>query len=125
MMLEIVAKCENEVFKKLSYFRLEIYKKYGALCTAKIKTVENSVESVEFHPESGRERWIFEHFPRAFQHVEKIKGIYKAYMDSNVENFCRRKNYGENAHTLPGRNSGVEKTGNSMAKNRILWYTSR
>lgn len=52
MMLEIVAKCENGLFKKLSYFRLEIYKKYGALYTAKIKTVENSVESVEFHPKS-------------------------------------------------------------------------
>ena len=50
MMLEIVAKCENGLFKKLSYFRLEIYKKYGARYTAKIKTVENSVESVEFHP---------------------------------------------------------------------------
>ena len=47
MMLEIVAKCENGLFKKLSYFRLEIYKKYGARYTAKIKTVENSVESVE------------------------------------------------------------------------------
>ena len=49
MMLEIVAKCENGLFKKLSYFRLEIYKKYGAPYTAKIKTVENSVESVEKH----------------------------------------------------------------------------
>ncbi len=125
MMLEIVAKCENELFKKLSYFRLEIYKKYGALHTAKIKTVENSVESVEFHPKSRREHWIFEHFPRTFQHVEKIEGIYKVYMDSNVENFCRRKNYRENAHTLPGQNSGAEKTGNSIAKNRILWYTSK
>ena len=75
-MLEIVAKCENELFKKLSYFRLEIYKKYGALHTAKIKTVENSVESVEFHPKSRREHWIFEHFPRTFQHVEKIEGIW-------------------------------------------------
>ena len=70
MMLEIVAKCENGLFKKLSYFRLEIYKKYGALHTAKIKTVENPVESVEFHPKSRRGHWIFEHFPRTFQHVE-------------------------------------------------------
>ena len=125
MMLEIVAKCENELFKKLSYFRLEIYKKYGALHTAKIKTVENSVESVEFHPESGRRCLIFEHFQRSFQHVEKKGPFYKVYMDSNVENFCRRKNYRENAHTLPGQNSGAEKTGNSIAKNRILWYTSK
>lgn len=74
MMLEIVAKCENGLFKKLSYFRLEIYKKYGARYTAKIKTVENSVESVEFHPKSRHGHWVFEHFPRTFQHVEKIEG---------------------------------------------------
>lgn len=103
MMLEIVAKCENGLFKKLSYFRLEIYKKYGALYTAKIKTVENPVESVEFHPKSRRGHWIFEHFPRTFQHVEKIEGIYKVYMDSNVENFCRRKNYRENATLCPDK----------------------
>ena len=125
LILEKIAKGAWFRIKKLSYFRLEIYKKYGALHTAKIKTVENSVESVEFHPKSRRGHWIFEHFPRTFQHVEKIEGIYKVYMDSNVENFCRRKNYRENAHTLPGQNSGAEKTGNSIAKNRILWYTSR
>ena len=50
MMLEIVAKCENGLFKKLSYFRLEIYKKYGARYTAKpLKTrwkVWNSTRKV-------------------------------------------------------------------------------
>ena len=51
-------------------------------------TVENPVESVEFHPESGRRCLIFEHFPRSFQHVEKKGPFYKVYMDSNVENFC-------------------------------------
>ena len=91
MMLEIVAKCENGPFKKLSYFRLEIYKKYGARYTAKIKTVENSVESVEFHPESGRTNLIFEHFPPGFQHVEKIEPNYRLYSLLNVENFCLRQ----------------------------------
>ena len=51
-------------------------------------TVENPVESVEFHPESRRRCLIFEHFPRSFQHVEKKGLFYKVYMDSNVENFC-------------------------------------
>ena len=54
-------------------------------------TVENPVESVEFHPESGRRCLIFEHFQRSFQHVEKKDPFYKVYMDSNVENFCRKK----------------------------------
>ena len=93
MMLEIVAKCKNEAFKKLSHFRLEFYKKYGEISTEKIHPVENSVESVEFHPESGHENLIFAHFPPGFQHVEKIGGFYKTYMGSNVENFCRRKIY--------------------------------
>ena len=91
MMLEIVAKCRNAAFKKLSHFRIEFYKKYGGFGTEKILTVENSVESVEFHPESGRGCLIFEHFPPGFQHVEKMGGFYKTYMGSNVENFCRRK----------------------------------
>ena len=76
MMLEIVAKCENGLFKKLSYFRLEIYKKYGALYTAKIKTVENPVESVEFHPENRLERLSFELSPQGFQLVEKTGRVY-------------------------------------------------
>ena len=126
MMLEIVAKCENGLFKKLSYFRLEIYKKYGALYTAKIKTVENSVESVEFHPKSRRGHWIFEHFPRTFQHVEKIDGIYKVYMDSNVENFCRKKYTDKMTRGLPSADRNkiqAGKKGNPMAKAGRLCYT--
>ena len=87
MMLEIVAKCENGLFKKLSYFRLEIYKKYGALYTAKIKTVENSVESVEIHPKNKRQRWTFARSPQGFQHVEKTGPFYGLYTGRLVENF--------------------------------------
>ena len=126
MMLEIVAKCGNETFKKWSYFRLEFYKKYGGFCTGKILTVENTVESVEFHPESGRRCLIFEHFPRSFQHVEKKSLFYKVYMDSNVENFCRKKSTNKMTNGLPsaGRDKiQAEKKGNPMAKAGRLCYT--
>ena len=126
MMLEIVAKCGNETFKKWSYFRLEFYKKYGEFCTGEILTVENPVESVEFHPESGRRCLIFEHFPRSFQHVEKKSLFYKVYMDSNVENFCRKKSTDKMTRGLPsaGRDKiQAEKKGNPMAKAGRLCYT--
>ena len=53
--------------------------------------VENLVETVEFHPESGRTNLIFEHFPLGFQHVEKIEPNYRLYSLLNVENFCLRQ----------------------------------
>ena len=37
------------------------------------------METVEFHPESGRTNLIFEHFPPGFQHVEKIEPNYRLY----------------------------------------------
>ena len=53
--------------------------------------VENSVETVEFHPESGRTNLIFEHFLPGFQHVEKFEPNYRLYSLLNVENFCLRQ----------------------------------
>ena len=117
MMLEIVAKCGNETFKKWSYFRLEFYKKYGGFCTGKILTVENLVESVEFHPKSGRKCLIFEHFQRSFQHVEKNGPFYKVYMDSNVENFCRKKYTDKMTRAQPA--AGRDKI--QWKKRGILW----
>lgn len=46
------------------------------------------VETVEFHPESGRTNLIFEHFPPGFQHVEKFEPNYRLYSLLNVENFA-------------------------------------
>ena len=51
--------------------------------------MENLVESVEFHPESGRTNLIFEHFPPGFQHVEKMIGPLRIVYHIFVENFSR------------------------------------
>ena len=90
-MLEILAKTTGSPFKKLSQFRLEFYKKYGGKFACRTREVENSVETVEFHPESGRTNLIFEHFPPGFQHVEKFEPDYRLYSLLNVENFCIRQ----------------------------------
>ena len=84
------------------------------------------MESVEFHPKSRRGHWIFEHFPRTFQHVEKIEGIYKVYMDSNVENFCRKKYTDKMTKGLLSADRNkiqAGKKGNPMAKAGRLCYT--
>ena len=93
-MLVKIAKGVCFRFKKLSDFRLEIYKKYGGKSTGRTAVVENPVESVEFHPKSGRGSLLFEHSPQGFQHVEKMSRFYNGYILPNVENFCRRKNHG-------------------------------
>lgn len=91
MMLEIVAKCENGLFKKLSYFRLEIYKKYGARYTAKIKTVENSVESVEFHPKVGAGTGFLNIFHGLFNMWKRSRGFTKCIWTRMWKTFAEEK----------------------------------
>lgn len=56
--------------------------------TGRKKSVENSVEKVEFHPENRLVGWNFSLFPPGFQHVEKKDPVYNGYTGRNVENFC-------------------------------------
>ena len=49
MMLEDFAKADGFGSKKLSYFRLELYKLYATQTEPSNQKVENPVESVEFH----------------------------------------------------------------------------
>ena len=58
--------------------------------------------------------------------MEKKSLFYKSYMDSNVENFCRKKYTNKMTSGLPaaGRDKiQVEKKGNPMAKAGRLCYT--
>lgn len=58
--------------------------------------------------------------------MEKKGPFYKVYMDSNVENFCRKKYTNKMTRELPsaGRDKiQVEKKGNPMAKAGRLCYT--
>ena len=55
------------------------------------------VETVEFHPESGRTNLIFEHFPPGFQHVEKFEPNYRLYSLLNVEKLLPSANIAKNA----------------------------
>jgi len=50
MILEDLAKPDRMQFKKLSYFRLVFYKLYARKTNRSNRNVENTVESVEFHP---------------------------------------------------------------------------
>ena len=50
MILENLAKPDRMQFKKLSYFRLVFYKLYARKTNRSNLNVENTVESVEFHP---------------------------------------------------------------------------
>lgn len=50
MILEDLAKADRMQFKKLSYFRLVFYKLYARKTNRSNRNVENTVESVEFHP---------------------------------------------------------------------------
>jgi cobalamin biosynthesis protein CbiD len=53
MMLVKIAKGACFRFKKLSDFRLEIYKLYASRTGASKPIVEKAVESVEFHSQNG------------------------------------------------------------------------
>ena len=53
MMLVKIAKGACFRFKKLSDFRLEIYKLYASRTGASKPIVEKTVESVEFHSQNG------------------------------------------------------------------------
>ncbi len=58
--------------------------------------------------------------------MEKKSPFYKVYMDSNVENFCRKKYTDKMTRGLPsaGRDKiQVGKKGNPMAKAERLCYT--
>ena len=58
--------------------------------------------------------------------MEKNSLFYKSYMNSNVENFCRKKYTDKMTRGLPaaGRDKiQVEKKGNPMAKAGRLCYT--
>ena len=58
--------------------------------------------------------------------MEKKSLFYKSYMNSNVENFCRKKYTDTMTRGLPsvGRDKiQVEKKGNPMAKAGRLCYT--
>ena len=58
--------------------------------------------------------------------MEKKSLFYKSYMNSNVENFCRKKYTNKMTRGLPsaGRDKiQVEKKGNPMAKAGRLCYT--
>ena len=58
--------------------------------------------------------------------MEKKGTSYKVYMDSNVENFCRKKYTDKMTRTQPaaGRDKiQVEKKGNPMAEAGRLCYT--
>ena len=82
-----IAKTAKNTFKKLSQFRLAIYKLYGEVSTCRSVTVENPVERVEFHLKSGREICTFTLSPQSFQHVENEQPLYNWYTARNVENF--------------------------------------
>ena len=58
--------------------------------------------------------------------MEKKSLFYKSYMDSNVENFCRKKYTNKMTRGLPAADQDkiqVEKKGNPMAKAGRLCYT--
>ncbi len=58
--------------------------------------------------------------------MEKKGLFYKVYMDSNVENFCRKKYTNKMTRELPSAGLDkiqVEKKGNPMAKAGRLCYT--
>lgn len=58
--------------------------------------------------------------------MEKKSLFYKSYMDSNVENFCRKKYANKMTSGLPAADRDkiqVEKKGNPMAKAGRLCYT--
>ena len=133
-MLEILAKTTGSPFKKLSQFRLEFYKKYGEKFACRTWEVENSVETVEFHPESGRTNLIFEHFPPGFQHVEKIGSFYGMYSPLLWKTFRtgktagpgrgrRRSSKGQFCKTGPGRWQAAKKSGRADKKAAICWQT--
>ena len=76
MILGNLAKADRMQFKKLSYFRLVFYKLYARKTNRSNRNVENTVESVEFHPENRLERLSFELSPQSFQLVEKTGRVY-------------------------------------------------
>ena len=49
---------------------------YETVLTRRAENVENSVETVEFHPENRLERLSFELSPQGFQLVEKTGRVY-------------------------------------------------
>lgn len=58
--------------------------------------------------------------------MEKKGPFYKVYMDSNVENFCRKKYTNKMTRAQPAADRDkiqVEKKGNPMAKAGRLCYT--
>lgn len=58
--------------------------------------------------------------------MEKKSLFYKSYMNSNVENFCRKKYTNKMTRGLPAADQDkiqVEKKGNPMAKAGRLCYT--
>ena len=92
------------------------------------------VETVEFHPESGRTNLIFEHFPPGFQHVEKIGSFYGMYSPLLWKTFRtgktagpgrgrRRSSKGQFCKTGPGRRQAVKKSGRVDKKAAICWQT--
>ena len=57
------------------------------------RSVENSVESVEFHTQKGLENLNFKLSPPSFPLVENSRGIYRGYTGGFVENFCLVQNW--------------------------------
>ena len=95
-----------------------------------MENVENNplrtVEFSGFPLFNGKRAGSFPRFQRSFQHVEKKGPFYKVYMDSNVENFCRKKSTDKMTRELlsAGRDKiQAGKKGNPMAKAGRLCYT--
>lgn len=91
MMLVKIAKGACFRFKKLSDFRLEIYKLYASRTGASKPIVEKTVESVEFHSQMGFEAGIFHTLHRVFN-MWKIDGLLRNVYHTFVENFLPRQN---------------------------------
>ena len=98
------------------------------------RSVENSVESVEFHTQKGLENLNFKLSPQSFPLVENSRGIYRVYTGGFVENFLScakptdnpragRQSYSITAAGMKIWGESERKSASSMAKKVGLCYT--